>query len=152
MTSRNPLRALPVSDTVIALSRQVWLAGLGAAAMTRGWAERDGTRFFRTLVREGSEVESKAARVLGDRLENSIAQANTLWKHARRTVTGTVKAAAEGASTIVRETLPTSLPGVAAAKTARKPRTAKGRARKATAAGATRAKATKRTAARTKRA
>ena len=153
MMNRNPLRPTTVGDSVIALSRTVWLAGLGAAAMTRDWAERDGGRFFRTLVREGGQVESKAARVIGDRLESSIGQANTLWKRARRTVAGTVKAAAESATTIVRETLPASLSGAAPIRTtARKRRVTKAPARKAAAVKAPRTKAAKRPGTRAKRA
>ena len=48
-----------VSGTVIAASRQVWLAGLGAAVVTRDWAEREAGQVFRTLVKEGTAVESR---------------------------------------------------------------------------------------------
>ena len=120
-------RAASVGDAFFTASRQVWLAGLGAAVVTRDWAEKEASTVFRNLVREGTTVESRAFRVVGDRLDTSFTQANTLWKRARRTVTTTVKAYADTAATLVRETLPTSLPSIAS-KTAIRPavkRTAK---------------------------
>ena len=68
-------------------SRQVWLAGLGAAVVTRDWAQKEAGSVFRTLVKEGTVVESRTFRIVGDRLEDSFTKANTLWKRARRTVT-----------------------------------------------------------------
>jgi hypothetical protein len=124
--------AATVGDVLFNASRQVWLAGLGAAVVTRDWAEKEGGTVFRNLVREGTAIESRAFRFVGDRLESSFVQANTMWKRARSTVTSTVKAYADSATTIVRETLPVSLPKIAGlaqpAPAKRKP----ARARKAT--------------------
>jgi outer membrane murein-binding lipoprotein Lpp len=106
-------RAAEVGDTLVRASRQFWLAGLGAAVVTRDWAEKEGGVVFRNLVREGTAIESRAIRYVGDRLEMSFTQANTLWKRTRRTVTTTVKTYADTASTLVRETLPASLPRMA---------------------------------------
>jgi hypothetical protein len=106
-------RAAEVGDTLVRASRQFWLAGLGAAVVTRDWAEKEGGVVFRNLVREGTAIESRAIRYVGDRLEMSFAQANTLWKRTRRTVTTTVRTYADTASTLVRETLPVSLPRMA---------------------------------------
>jgi hypothetical protein len=106
-------RAAEVGDTLVRASRQFWLAGLGAAVVTRDWAEKEGGVVFRNLVREGTAIESRAIRYVGDRLEMSFAQANTLWKRTRRTVTTTVRTYADTASTLVRETLPASLPRMA---------------------------------------
>jgi hypothetical protein len=106
-------RAAEVGDTLVRASRQFWLAGLGAAVVTRDWAEKEGGVVFRNLVREGTAIESRAIRFVGDRLEMSFAQANTLWKRTRRTVTTTVRTYADTASTLVRETLPASLPRMA---------------------------------------
>jgi hypothetical protein len=106
-------RAAEVSDTLVRASRQFWLAGLGAAVVTRDWAEKEGGVVFRNLVREGTAIESRAIRYVGDRLEMSFAQANTMWKRTRRTVTTTVRTYADTASTLVRETLPASLPRMA---------------------------------------
>lgn len=131
-------RAASVGDVFFNASRQVWLAGLGAAVVTRDWAEKEAGTVFRNLIREGTVVESRAFRFVGDRLDTSFTQANTLWKRARHTVTTTVKAYADTAATLVRESLPASLPKVvskAERRTVAKPaakRVAK-RARKATA-------------------
>src|SRR5271166_156721 len=54
--------ATRVADVAFAASRQVWLAGLGAATMTRQWARNDAGEAFRILVKEGSTVEARARR------------------------------------------------------------------------------------------
>jgi hypothetical protein len=105
-------RAASVGDTVFTVSRQAWLAGLGAAAMTRDWAENEAGAVFRNLIKEGTVVETRAMRFVGDRLEGSFNRANTLWHKARRTMTSTVRTYADTAVTIVRDTLPRSLPKV----------------------------------------
>jgi hypothetical protein len=102
----------PVGDVVINASRQFWLASLGAAVVTRDWAQAEGGSMFRTLVKEGTAVESRTIRLVGDRLEGSFAMANTLWKQARTTVQTTVKQAADSAVTLVQNNLPRSLPKV----------------------------------------
>jgi hypothetical protein len=106
------LRTSPVGDAVLHASRQVWLASLGAAVVSREWAQAEAGNVFRTLVKEGTAVESKTIRMVGDRLENSFATANSLWKHARSTVQSTVRHAADTAVTIVQNNLPKSLPKV----------------------------------------
>jgi len=102
----------PYGDAVLAASRQVWLASLGAAVVTRDWAQSEAGHVFRTLVKEGTAVESKAIRMVGDGLEVSITRANAVWKQARTTVQSTVKQAAETAVTLVQNNLPKSLPKV----------------------------------------
>ncbi len=105
-------RNTPVGDAVLAASRQVWLASLGAAVVTRDWAQGEAGNVFRTLVKEGTAVESKAIRMVGDSLEVSIGKANAVWKQARTTVQSTVRQAAETAVTLVQKNLPKSLPKV----------------------------------------
>ena len=61
-------RTSQVGDSVVAASRQVWLAGLGAAVVTRGWAEKEAGSVLRNLVREGTAVESRAIRFVGAEL------------------------------------------------------------------------------------
>src|SRR4249920_2684024 len=95
-------RPTPVGDAVINASRQVWLASLGAAVVTRDWAQSEAGNVFRTLVKEGTAVESKTIRIVGDRLEGSFAMANSIWKQARTTVQATVKQAADTAVTLVQ--------------------------------------------------
>lgn len=105
-------RSTPVGDTVRNASRQMWLAGLGAAVVTRDWAQSEAGTVFRTLVKEGTAVESRTIRLVGDRLEGSFAVANSFWKQARTTVQATVKQAADTAVTLVQSNLPKSLPKV----------------------------------------
>lgn len=101
-----------VGETVLAASRQMWLAGLGAAVVTRDWAEREAGGVMRTLVREGTAVESRAFRRVGNQVETSIDRANHFWKKTRATVETTVRTYADTAVALVRQTLPKSLPDV----------------------------------------
>jgi hypothetical protein len=78
------INANRVADAALAASRQVWLAGLGAAVVTREWARNDAGHMFRALVREGSTVESRAIRVIGRRIESSVALATTAWSKLQR--------------------------------------------------------------------
>jgi hypothetical protein len=105
-------RSNPVGDAVFNYSRQVWLASLGAAVVTRDWAQGEAGNAFRTLVKQGTAVESKAIRLVGDRLEDSFSKANAVWKQARTTVQSTVKQAADTAVTLVQSNIPRSLPKV----------------------------------------
>jgi len=137
-------RSMPAREALLAVSRQVWLASLGAAVVTREWAQNQAVPLFRTLVKQGTAVESRTFRKVGDRLEGSITMANDVWRTARGTMSQSVKQAAETATTLVRETLPKALPGVKLPVIFRAP-AAKRRATRATKAGKTRtAKATKR--------
>ena len=87
-----------VADAALVASRQVWLAGLGAAVVTREWARKDAGHMFRALVKEGSTVESRAVRVLGRKIESSIALATTTWNRARDTARATVGGLVEPAA------------------------------------------------------
>ena len=87
------LNAGRFADTAIAASRQVWLAGLGAAMVTRDWARNDASHVFRALVKEGASVESQAKRVIGKQLDLSIATATSVVSMARTTVNGLVDTA-----------------------------------------------------------
>ena len=72
MNTANNFRAAALPDAVIAASRQVWLAGLGAAVVTREWADKEAGTMFRKLVREGTIVESRAFRIVGERIDTSV--------------------------------------------------------------------------------
>ncbi|MFO1415433.1 MAG: phasin family protein [Burkholderiales bacterium] len=106
------IRNIPVGDAVYNASRQVWLAGLGAAVVTREWAQADAGKVFRNLVKEGTAVESRTFRLVGDRLEGSFTRANALWRQTRRTVSQRVRKAADNAVTLVQANLPRALPKV----------------------------------------
>jgi len=90
--------AARVTDAALAASRQVWLAGLGAARVTRQWTANDAGQVFRSLVREGEVMEGRALRVIGKRFDDSLALATVAWNRARygavATVSGLVDAAA----------------------------------------------------------
>jgi hypothetical protein len=105
-------RSTPVGDAVFNASRQVWLASLGAAVVTREWAQTEAGSVFRNLVKEGTAVESRTIRRVGDRLEGSFMKVNSLWRQARRTVSANVQKAADTAVTLVQSNLPRSLPKV----------------------------------------
>jgi hypothetical protein len=86
------------ADAAIAASRQVWLAGLGAAMVTRDWARNDAGDVFRALVKEGASIETQAKRVIGKQLDLSITAATSVISKARTaaitTVNGLVDTAA----------------------------------------------------------
>jgi hypothetical protein len=94
-----------LSEAAVNASRQMWLASLGAAVVTRDWVQNEAGTVLKTLVKEGTAVESRAIRFVGDQVEHSVSRANTLWRRTRHTVETTVRAYADTAVTIVRETL-----------------------------------------------
>jgi len=92
---------------------------------------------FRTLVREGTAIESRTFRLIGEGVETSFTKANSLWHQARSAVTDTVREYAETATAVVRQTLPRNLPKVELPAAFQKPARAKrgaAKARKARAA------------------
>ena len=99
-----------LGDAALVASRKVWLASLGAAVVTRDWVQTEAGGMFKTLVKEGSVVESQAVRFVGDRIETSFSMANAVWKQTRSTVESTVKQAADAAVTFAQQVLPRSLP------------------------------------------
>jgi hypothetical protein len=99
-----------LGEAAINASRQMWLASLGAAVVTRDWVQTEAGGAFKTLVKEGTVVESRAIRFVGDRIENSVSFANSVWKETRKTVESTVKQAADTAVSIAQQVLPRSLP------------------------------------------
>jgi hypothetical protein len=99
-----------ISEAAIHASRQMWLASLGAAVVTRDWVQSEAGDVFKTLVKEGTVIESRAIRFVGDRIETSVSFANSVWKETRKTVESTVKQAADTAVSIAQQVLPRSLP------------------------------------------
>ena len=93
---------LRIGNPMLNASRQVWLASLGAAVVTRDWAQSEAGNVFRSLVKEGTIVESRTIRVVGSRLESTIDVANTMWKRARAVARKT----ADNAVTLVQSNLP----------------------------------------------
>lgn len=110
LKSSHALQPNRLGDAAMAASRQVWLASLGAAVVTRDWVQTEAGGVFKSLVKEGAVVESQAVRFVGDRLETSLSMANTVWKQTRRTVESTVKQAADATVSFAQQVLPRSLP------------------------------------------
>ena len=111
----NPAR---VADAAIAASRQVWLAGLGAAMVTRDWARTDAGHVFRALVKEGSTVETRVIRAFGHRMDSSIAVATTALNKARNTALAGV----QGLGDTAAAALPRLKAPVAAQRAVAKPK------------------------------
>jgi len=129
-------------EAALAASRQMWLAGLGATAVTRDWVRSEARPVFKTLVKQGTAVESRAIRFVGDRIETSVTRANIAWKQTRRTVEATVKQAATTAVNFAQQVLPISLPKMELPKIlakAAKPATPVKRAKKTVKARTTKA-------------
>jgi hypothetical protein len=93
----NDMNASRFANAALAASRQVWLAGLGAAAVTRHWAQNEAGNTLRALIKEGSAVETQAIRVLGGGVETSLATAGSIWTRTRDQVRATVTALADTA-------------------------------------------------------
>jgi polyhydroxyalkanoate synthesis regulator phasin len=113
-TTAISLQPRQISESMLAVSRQVWLASLGAAVVTREWAQKEASKTLDTLVREGTVVESRAIRFVGDQLEASMSRANGVWKQTRQTVESTIRQAAETTVALAQQVLPKSLPMIAA--------------------------------------
>jgi hypothetical protein len=100
--------SIPITPAaVLAAPRHLWLATLGAAAVTREWAERDAATMFRSLVKEGSVVETRALNQVGKRIGTSMKRANALARTAKVGVRSSIESLASAASTFVRTKLPT---------------------------------------------
>ena len=138
-----------VGDVAFAASRQVWLAGLGAAVLTRDWTEKEAANVFRKLVKEGTVVESRAIRLVGDQVGSSVAKANSVWTQTRSIVETVVRNYADTAAAVVKRTLPRALPNHVESTTVpmlsrrtrvAKASTAKTKTRRTTKSGKSRAK------------
>jgi hypothetical protein len=117
--NRNMVVASALAESALFASRQAWLAGLGAASISREWARHEAGNTFRALVRKGSAVEKNAIHVIGGRVDSSVATAASLWRVARATALATANRLAETASS----TLPSiRIPAFAATVAAPKPR------------------------------
>jgi len=122
------LNATRVADAALAASRQVWLAGLGAAIVTRDWARKDAGHVFRTLIKEGEAVETRAVRVIGKQIDSSLVIAASTWNKARHSALSTVNGLIDTAATA----WPRLKPPVAAASRSPAKRKKAAKARRAT--------------------
>jgi hypothetical protein len=109
--------------------RQVWLAGLGAAVVTRAWARNDAGHVFRTLVKEGSHVEARTMRIVGRQLDSSIVLATTAWNRARDVAQATLNGLVESAVAALPSFKAPGAGKHAAKRVAKKPRAKRAGAR-----------------------
>ena len=72
-----------LADAAMMASRQVWLAGLGAATIARRWASKDAVPFFHSLVKQGEVAESTVLGVLNAEIGSSAARAARIWNSTR---------------------------------------------------------------------
>lgn len=128
MKTRQPMahRSTELRRTALFVSREVWLAGLGAAVLSRDWLKNEAGRAFSTLVREGKDVESRAMRLIGNRLEDTALRANTLWQHTRTTLVTSARGIADDAAGAVRRVLPRRLPGLPRVEVSPTPKASRG--------------------------
>jgi hypothetical protein len=116
MLNPQSIKVLEVRDALIVAPRQVWLASLGAAEVTRNWASNEAGRTFRALVKEGVGVESRTLRFVGKGVETSIGKANAVLRATRSTVERSVRLYKDGARAIVSRLPIQRFAPVAAAK------------------------------------
>ena len=103
MSMHANVRPQSPGEVVFAAYRKAWLAGLGAAALTRDWLGSGAAPMLRALVKEGTLVEAKAMRAVESRVGSSYALAAGAWRRAR-----------DQADAVIRETR-AALPGMLAA-------------------------------------
>ncbi len=80
-------RTQSAGDLVFAAYRQAWLAGIGAAAVARDWMQTGAAPMLRSLVKEGTLVESQALRAV----ESSYAYAGARLRSARKQAAAAAK-------------------------------------------------------------
>lgn len=68
-------------------NRNLWLAGLGAFAK----AQALGAQTYAALVRQGTQVETQAIKVAGEKIEQAVADTRKRWSVVRETIEQTAK-------------------------------------------------------------
>ena len=75
MTLEPKLSEDPKTTILIGSTHQIWLAGLGAVAIT----EREGSKFFEALVEEGEKQEAILKKSAREKIENIKDKATDQW-------------------------------------------------------------------------
>ncbi len=101
-----------LGGNALAAPRQMWLAGLGAAALTSDWVQGEARKTFKSLVKEGTVVETRAVTFVSGRIEESMTRANGVWRQTRATVESGVRQAAETAVALAQKAIPRNLPKI----------------------------------------
>lgn len=75
--AKSPVRKdnADIVATIRNSAMQIWLAGLGALSK----AQKERSRIFNTLVKEGEAVQERTGKVAGDRIEQVKAAAGNSW-------------------------------------------------------------------------
>jgi len=68
-------------------TREIWLAGLGAY----GKAQEQGAKVFESLVTTGAQVEARAIKVAGERIEQVVADTTKRWNDLQSAVEARAK-------------------------------------------------------------
>jgi len=101
-----------LGENALAAPRQMWLASLGAAALTSDWVQGEARKTFKSLVKEGTVVETRAVTFVSGRIEDSMTRANGVWRQTRATVESGVRQAAETAVALAQKAIPRNLPKI----------------------------------------
>jgi hypothetical protein len=101
-----------LGENALAAPRQMWLASLGAAALTSDWVQGEARKTFKSLVKEGTVVETRAVTFVSGRIEDSMTRANGMWRQTRATVESGVRQAAETAVALAQKAIPRNLPKI----------------------------------------
>ena len=110
--STTSFNAFQLGEDALAAPRQVWLASLGAAALTSDWVQSEARRTFKSLVKEGTAVETRAVTFVSGQIEDSMTRANGVWRQTRATVESGVRQAAETAVALAQKAIPRNLPKI----------------------------------------
>ena len=106
------LQSNRISEAAMNASRQMWLASLGAAALTSDWVQSEARKTFKSLVKEGTVVETRAVTFVSGQIEDSMTRANGVWRQTRATVESGVRQAAETAVALAQKAIPRNLPKI----------------------------------------
>ena len=93
--------ATQFAEATLAVSRQAWLAGLGAASAARNWARNGASDTFYSLVRQGSSVETRVIQAVGERMETSLTTAAALVRRTRGSAARAARAIAQTATMLI---------------------------------------------------
>src|SRR4051794_22698673 len=97
----NDRNAQQLAEAALMASRQVWLAGLGAATLARRWASKDAVPFFHSLVKQGAVAESTVLHALNAEIGTSAVRAARIWNSTREAVSATVNTLAATAASVL---------------------------------------------------
>src|SRR5438477_6545370 len=69
-------------NNMLKSTHEIWLAGLGAY----GKAQDEGSKAFASLVKTGTQVETRAIKVAGEKIEQVVADTTKRWNDVQSTL------------------------------------------------------------------